>query len=91
VVRMGAAIIAMEIVALAVGYLAFDAAALLVGAPIVMATLLVLIVVRAAEIPRRRLAAQRATRWDPEAVQPGGLMSGFFEAPATRRDGVAGR
>ncbi|WP_214406008.1 hypothetical protein [Pseudonocardia lacus] len=85
-VRFAVAIIAMEIAALAVGYLAFDAAALLVGAPIIMATLLVLLVLRAAEIPRRRLAAQRASRWDPDAALPGGLMSGFFEAPGARAD-----
>jgi hypothetical protein len=91
VVRLGAAIIAMEIAALAVGYLAFDAAALLVGAPILMATVLVLLVVRASEIPRRRLAAQRESRWDPEAALPGGLMSGFFEAPGARVDRSAGR
>ena len=35
-VRMGAAIIAMEIVALAVGYLAFGCRCALVGAPIIM-------------------------------------------------------
>ncbi|MCO1655414.1 hypothetical protein [Pseudonocardia humida] len=89
--RLGAAIIAMEVAALAVGYLAFDAVALLVGAPIIMATLLVLVVVRASEIPRRRLAEQRASRWDPDATLPGGLMSGFFEAPGARADrGVGG-
>jgi hypothetical protein len=87
VVRMGAAILGMEIAALAVGYLAFDAAALLVGAPLILGTLLVLLVVRASEAPRRRLAEQRAARWDPDAVQPGGLMSGFFEAPGARVDG----
>ena len=83
-VRMGAAIIAMEIAALVVGYLAFDMAALLVGAPLLMVTVLVLLVVRASEAPRRRLAEQRASRWDPEAAQPGGLMSGFFEVPGVR-------
>ena len=84
--RMGAVIIGMDIAALAVGYLAFDAAALLVGAPIIMATVLVLLVVRASEAPRRKLAAQRASRWDPDAAQPGGLMSGFFEPPTVRVD-----
>jgi hypothetical protein len=84
VVRMGAAIIAMEVAALAVGYLAFDLAALLVGLPLLMVTALVLLVVRASEAPRRRLLEHRATRWDQDAALPGGLMSGFFEAPGAR-------
>ena len=78
---MGAAIIAMEVVALGVGYLAFDLVAFLVGVPLLMVTVLVLVVVRASEAPRRRLHEHRANRWDPQAAQPGGLMSGFFEAP----------
>jgi hypothetical protein len=81
---MGAAIISMEVVALVVGYLAFDLVALLVGAPVIMGTLLVLAVVLASEAPRRRLQEYRATRWDPEAALPGGLMSGFFEPPGGR-------
>jgi uncharacterized membrane protein len=84
VVRVGATIVAMEVAALAVGYLAFDLGALLVGAPLLMATVLVLVVVRASEAPRRRLREHRATRWDPDAALPGGLMSGFFEAPGPR-------
>lgn len=78
---MGAAIIAMEIAALVVGYLAFDLAALLVGGPILVITLVLLAVVKFSEAPRRRLQERRATRWDPDAAAPGGLMSGFFEAP----------
>jgi len=35
--------------------------------------------VLASEKPRRRLEAHRATRFDPSAQLPGGLMSGFFE------------
>jgi len=42
------------------------------------------VVVRASEAPRRRLHEHRATRWDPDAAVPGGLMSGFFEAPGPR-------
>ena len=79
--RMGAAIIAREIAALVVGYLAFDLAAILVGGPLLLVTLLVLAVVRISEAPRRRLQEHRATRWDPDAAVSGGLMSGFFEAP----------
>jgi hypothetical protein len=85
VLRMGAAIIAMEVVAVVVGYLAFDLAALLVGAPVMMVTLLVLAVVLASEVPRKRLQEHRATRWDPDAALPGGLMSGFFEPRGTDR------
>jgi uncharacterized membrane protein YfcA len=81
VLRMGAAIIALEIAALVVGYLAFDLAALLVGGPLLVITLVLLAVVRASEAPRRRLQEHRAARWDPDAAVPGGLMSGFFEAP----------
>jgi uncharacterized membrane protein len=84
VIRVGAAIVAMEVVALVVGYLAFDLGALLVGVPLLLATVLVLVVVRASEAPRRRLHEHRATRWDPDAALPGGLMSGFFEPPAAR-------
>ncbi|HZG92946.1 MAG TPA: hypothetical protein VEZ42_22270 [Pseudonocardia sp.] len=83
-VRMGAAIIALEVAALVVAYLAFDLIALLVGAPVLMVTGLVLLVVIASEAPRRRLREQRATRFDPQAPQPGGLMSGFFEVPRAR-------
>ena len=83
-IRVGAMIIAMEVAALAVGYLAFDLGALLVGVPLLLATVLVLVVVRATEAPRRRLHEHRATRWDQDAALPGGLMSGFFEAPGAR-------
>ncbi len=83
-VRMGATIIALEVTALVVAYLAFDLLALLVGAPVLMATGLVLVLVIASEAPRRRLREQRATRFDHQAPQPGGLMSGFFEVPRSR-------
>ena len=84
---LGAVILAMEIAALVVGYLVFDLAALLVGAPVIMATVLLLALLLVSEAPRRRLAEHRATRWDPNAALPGGLMSGFFE-PAARRRGA---
>lgn len=84
-VRLGAAIIAMEVAALAVAYLAFGWPVLMVGAPLLLGTVLVLVVVRVSEGPRRRLQEHRATRWDPTATVPGGLMSGFFEMPAQSR------
>jgi hypothetical protein len=76
---MAAAVIAMEGVALAVAYGYFGWPVLLVGAPALVGTLLVLLFVRASEGPRRKLQEHRAARWDPEAALPGGLMSGFFE------------
>lgn len=84
-VRLGAAIIAMEVAALAVAYLAFGWPVLVGGALLLLGTALVLAVVRASEGPRRRLEEHRATRWDPTAAAPGGLMSGFFEMPAQHR------
>jgi hypothetical protein len=84
--RLGAAVIAMETVALTVAFLTFGWPVLLVGAPLMVGTVLVLLVVRLSEAPRRRLQAHRAAQWaethrDSEAVQRG-LMSGFFEIPA---------
>jgi hypothetical protein len=79
VVRMGAAVIGMEVAALAVAYVYFGWPVLLVGAPALVGTLLVLLFVRASEGLRRRLHEHRAARWDQNAALPGGLMSGFFE------------
>ena len=84
-VRMGAAVIAMELAALAVAYAYFGWPVLLIGVPALLGTLLVLLVVRASEGPRRKLQELRAARWDPEAALPGGLMSGFFEAAKISR------
>lgn len=80
--RSGGAVIAMEVVALVVAYLAFDWPALLVGAPLLVGTALVLLVVRVAERSRPAPAVPPAAPWDPTATVPGGLMSGFFEIPA---------
>jgi uncharacterized membrane protein YfcA len=80
--RLGGAVVAMEIGALAVAYLAFGWPVLVIGALLLLGTVLVLLVVRASEAPRRRLQEQRAARWDESAAVPGGLMSGFFEVPA---------
>lgn len=86
--RLGTAVIAMETVALTVAFLTFGWPVLLVGAPLMIGTVLVLIVVRLSEAPRRLLQEHRAaqwaaeTRWDAEATVQGGLMSGFFEIPA---------
>jgi hypothetical protein len=85
VLRMGAVVVAMELAAVLVAYGYFGWPVLLIGAPALVGTVLVLLVVRASEGPRRALRAHRAARWDPDAALPGGLMSGFFEVPKQRR------
>ncbi|MHA6797171.1 hypothetical protein ACVGVM_27205 [Pseudonocardia bannensis] len=77
--RLAAAVIAMEVAALVVAYLAFGWPVLLVGAPLLVGTVFVLIVVRASEAPRRKLHELRSTRWETDTPLPGGLMSGFFQ------------
>lgn len=79
VLRLGAMVIAMELAAVAVAFAYFGWPVLLIGAPALVGTVMVLVVVRASEAPRRMLQEHRAARWDPDAAQPGGLMSGFFE------------
>jgi hypothetical protein len=79
VLRLGAVVVAMEFAALAVAYAYFGWPVLLIGAPALVGTVLVLLVVRASEGPRRKLHEHRAARWDPNATLPGGLMSGFFQ------------
>jgi hypothetical protein len=80
--RLGATVMAMETAALVVALLEFGWPVLLVGAPLWLGTVLVLLVVKLSEAPRKRLQAHRAAQWDPEATMQGGLMSGFFEIPA---------
>ena len=82
--RMGAMVVAMELVAVLVAYGYFGWPILLIGAPAVVGTVMVLLVVRASEAPRRMLQEHRASRWDPDAALPGGLMSGFFEVSRKR-------
>ena len=77
--RLGVAVVGMGFVALVVAYLFFGWPVLLVGIPAFIAVDLVVVAVLASEAPRRRLEAHRATRFDPAAQIPGGLMSGFFE------------
>lgn len=77
--HMGATVVGMATAALVVAVLAFGWPVLLLGAPLFVATLVALAVVKLWEVPRRRLEEHRATRWDPAAATPGGLMSGFFE------------
>jgi hypothetical protein len=79
VARLGVAVVGMGFVALVVAYLFFGWPVLLVGIPAFIAVDLVVLAVLASEAPRRRLEAHRATRFDPAAQLPGGLMSGFFE------------
>ena len=58
--RMGAAIVGMELAALIVAVLAFGWPVLLVGAPLLVCTLVALAVVRLWELVRRRLDRQLA-------------------------------
>ena len=81
--RLGVAVVSMSLVALIVAYLFFDWPALLIGVPAFVAIVLVVIAVLASEKPRRKLEEHRATRFDPAAQLPGGLMSGFFEVGRT--------
>jgi hypothetical protein len=92
--RLGAMVIGMACAALILAYLAFGWPVLLVGAPLLIGTALVVVTVILSEGPRRKLEEQRAARWDHSAQLPGGLMSGFFEIPrrgAPSRDGTSGR
>jgi hypothetical protein len=77
--RIGAAIVGMELAALIVAVLAFGWPVLLVGAPLLVGTLVALAVVRVWELVRRGLERRRSRRWDQSAALPDGLMSGFFE------------
>ena len=82
--RMGAMVVGMELAAGLVAYGYFGWPVLLIGAPVVVLTLVALLVIRASEAPRRILQDHRAARWDPDAALPGGLMSGFFEVSRQR-------
>jgi hypothetical protein len=86
VVRLGVAVIAMELAALGVAYVGFDWPVLLVGVPVVLGTVLVLAFVRVSEGPRRMLHEHRAQRWDARQAVAGGLMSGFFTPVPTGED-----
>lgn len=83
--RLGVAVVGMGLVALVMAYLFFGWPVLLIGIPAFVAVDLVVVAVLASEKPRRRLEAHRATRFDPAAQVPGGLMSGFFEVNAQPR------
>ena len=80
--RMGAAIVAMELAALVVAVLAFGWAVLLVGAPLLVGTLVALAVIRLWEFVQVRIERSRAARWEQGPAMTGGLMSGFFEVSA---------
>lgn len=81
-VRVGAAVVAMEVAALALATLVFGWVALVVGVPALLATGVVLTALWASRGPRRRLQERRSARWEHDGSEQGGLMSGFFEAPA---------
>lgn len=77
--RLGAAVVAMEVVALLVALLGFGPVALVVGLPLLLATVVTLVAVWLSQAPRRRLAQRRAARFTHDTPEDGGLMSGFFE------------
>ncbi len=85
VARLGVAVVGMGFTALVVAYLSFGWPVLLIGVPVFVAVAVIVAAVWASEKPRRKLEAHRATRFDPSAQLPGGLMSGFFEAPRPGR------
>jgi hypothetical protein len=74
----------MGLAALVVAYLFFGWPVLLVGVPAFVGVALVVGAVVLFEAPRRKLEEHRASRFDPSAQLPGGLMSGFFEMPKAR-------
>lgn len=78
-VRLGAAVVAMEVVALLVALLGFGPIAAVVGLPLLLATVVTLVAVSLSQAPRRRLARRRAARFTHDTPEDGGLMSGFFE------------
>lgn len=82
--RMGATVVALELAAVLVAYGYFGWPVLVIGVPVIVLTLVALLVIRASEAPRRMLQEHRASRWDPNAALPGGLMSGFFEVSRQR-------
>lgn len=83
--RLGTMVVAMELAAIVVAYGYFGWPVLLIGAPALVGTVMVLVFVRASEAPRRMLHEHRAARWDPNATLPvGGLMSGFFDLQRQR-------
>ncbi|MBC8092203.1 MAG: hypothetical protein H7Y15_09760 [Pseudonocardia sp.] len=84
-VRLGAAVVALAVAALVVAVVGFGPVALVVGAPLLMATVLTLVVLRLSQAPRRRLSERRSARWEHETPEQGGLMSGFFEVPTAPR------
>ncbi|MEJ3655730.1 hypothetical protein WEH80_22430 [Actinomycetes bacterium KLBMP 9759] len=91
--RLGFAVIGLELAALAVAVLGIGWPVLLIGGPLLLGTVLVLLVVWLSEVPRRKLQEHRANRWAQahaetaaeagvDAAPQRGLMSGFFEIPA---------
>jgi hypothetical protein len=87
VLRSGGAVVAIEVVAIEVvavlvAYLAFGPATLLVSAPLVVGTILVLLAVRLSERPRRLLRERRTGGVDPAGQPTEGLLGVFFEIPA---------
>jgi hypothetical protein len=80
--RLWTVVLAMEIAAVAAAVWLFGYLVLLVGAPLIVATVCVLVVVRLSEAARARQQA-RAGTVVIEPVPQAGLMSGFFSPQRT--------
>ena len=83
-VRLGATVVAMQVLALVLAVWAFGLPAVVIGVPLLLGTVVVLVTVGVASGPLRVLQRRRATRWEHDTPAQGGLMSGFFELPAAR-------
>ena len=77
--RVGALLVAMELVALLLAVAAVGPVALVVGTPMVGATSVGLAVAWASRGRLEALRQRRAARWEGIDPEQGGLMSGFFE------------
>lgn len=79
--RLGAAVVAMQVAAVLLAVWAFGPVALVIGAPLVVAAALLPAMGWLSRGARRRSEERRSARWEHDTPEPGGLMSGFFEAP----------
>ncbi len=95
-VRLWTAVLGMEIVAVAVAVFGFGWLVLLAGVPLIIATVLIIAVVKFSEIARSRRALREHKR-DPERtvyvapIGQRGLMSGFFDLSKQEGSGPVGQ
>ena len=84
--RLGAAVVAMQVTALVLSTVVFGWPAAVVGLPLLLGTVLVLLTVWAVRRPVQKLQERRATRWEQESPASGGLMSGSSNFPPRAPD-----